>query len=166
MTKPGQLPMSEPTILCPQCRTEIKLTESLAAPLIEGARLELEERFAAQQTSLGEREKALQASEAAIRERQAALEQELAGRLKAERSAIAADEAVKAKAASALELEQRDAALAEATRRLSDQQEKLKAAQAAQLEALKKTQELDDAKRELDLTIQTRVAENLAAERV
>jgi hypothetical protein len=157
--------MSEPTILCPQCRTEIKLTESLAAPLIEGARLELEQRFAAQQTSLGEREKALHESEAVIKARQAALDQELADRLKTERTSIAADEKVKAKAAAALELEQRDLALAEATRRLNDQEEKLKAAQAAQLEALKKTQELDDAKRELELTIQTRVSENLSAER-
>lgn len=26
--------MSEPTIICPSCKTEIKLTESLAEPLI------------------------------------------------------------------------------------------------------------------------------------
>ena len=26
--------MAEPTITCPNCKTEIKLTESLAAPLI------------------------------------------------------------------------------------------------------------------------------------
>jgi hypothetical protein len=28
--------MAEPTIICPKCKNEIKLTESLAAPLIEG----------------------------------------------------------------------------------------------------------------------------------
>jgi hypothetical protein len=27
--------MSEPTIICPNCKAEIKLTESLAAPLME-----------------------------------------------------------------------------------------------------------------------------------
>jgi|GEM_PF-7074885 len=26
---------TEPTIICPKCKTEIKLTESLAAPLVE-----------------------------------------------------------------------------------------------------------------------------------
>lgn len=31
--------MTEPTITCPSCKTEIKLTESLAAPLIESTRL-------------------------------------------------------------------------------------------------------------------------------
>lgn len=30
--------MTEPTIVCPNCKTEIKLTESLAAPLIESTR--------------------------------------------------------------------------------------------------------------------------------
>lgn len=36
--------MSEPTIICPNCKTEIKLTESLAAPLIESTRHDYEER--------------------------------------------------------------------------------------------------------------------------
>ena len=31
--------MTEPTITCPNCKTEIKLTESLAAPLIESTRV-------------------------------------------------------------------------------------------------------------------------------
>ena len=30
--------MTEPTIICPNCETEIKLTESLAAPLIASTR--------------------------------------------------------------------------------------------------------------------------------
>jgi hypothetical protein len=30
--------MTEPTILCPNCKTEIRLTESLAAPLIDATR--------------------------------------------------------------------------------------------------------------------------------
>ena len=38
--------MSEPIIICPTCKTEIKLTESLAAPLIASTRLEYEKRLA------------------------------------------------------------------------------------------------------------------------
>ena len=38
--------MSEPTVLCPQCRSEIKLTESLAAPLLETVRRQYEQRGA------------------------------------------------------------------------------------------------------------------------
>lgn len=37
--------MIEPTITCPNCKTEIKLTESLAAPLIEATCRELEQRL-------------------------------------------------------------------------------------------------------------------------
>ena len=36
----------EPTIICPNCKAEIKLTESLAAPLIESTRREYEKRLA------------------------------------------------------------------------------------------------------------------------
>lgn len=35
--------MTEPTITCPKCKTEIKLTESLAAPFIESIRREFEQ---------------------------------------------------------------------------------------------------------------------------
>ena len=38
--------MPEPTIICPKCKNEIKLTESLAAPLIESTRLDFEKQLA------------------------------------------------------------------------------------------------------------------------
>jgi len=38
--------MREPVITCPNCHSEIKLTESLAAPLIKAARKRYDERFA------------------------------------------------------------------------------------------------------------------------
>ena len=38
--------MAEPTIICPKCKNEIKLTESLAAPLIESTRHDYEQRLA------------------------------------------------------------------------------------------------------------------------
>ena len=46
--------MTDPTITCPSCGTEIKLTESLAAPLIEQTRREYEARLTKQaaQTSI------------------------------------------------------------------------------------------------------------------
>ena len=37
--------MTEPTITCPNCKTEIKLTELQAPPLIEATRRELEQRL-------------------------------------------------------------------------------------------------------------------------
>jgi len=58
--------MTEPTIICPSCKTEIKLTESLAAPLIETTRRDYEQRLAQKEAESAKRE-------AAIRERETAL---------------------------------------------------------------------------------------------
>ena len=38
--------MTEPTIICPNCKIEIKLNESLAAPLIEATRKQYEQQLA------------------------------------------------------------------------------------------------------------------------
>ena len=35
--------MAEPTVVCPQCKAKIKLTESLAAPLLETIRRDYEQ---------------------------------------------------------------------------------------------------------------------------
>ncbi len=37
--------MAEPTITCPNCKTEIRLTESLAAPLIAATRKQFEDQL-------------------------------------------------------------------------------------------------------------------------
>lgn len=37
--------MAESTVVCPNCRTEIELTESLAAPLLEATRRDFEKRL-------------------------------------------------------------------------------------------------------------------------
>jgi hypothetical protein len=48
-----------PTLTCPSCRTEIKLTESLAAPLIADTRKRNEDQLA--QKEAGSRETAIRA---------------------------------------------------------------------------------------------------------
>ena len=50
---------SEPTVTCPSCKTEIKLTESLAAPLLEATRREYEKRLSDQSAEVARRAKAL-----------------------------------------------------------------------------------------------------------
>lgn len=51
--------MNEPTIICPSCKTEIKLTESLALPLIESTRKEYEQKIHTIQVEIGSREQEL-----------------------------------------------------------------------------------------------------------
>ena len=58
--------MAEPTIICPKCKNEIKLTEALAAPLIESTRREYEQRLAQKDLDLAGREKSLRDGEAAL----------------------------------------------------------------------------------------------------
>jgi len=48
--------MTEPTIICPNCRTEIKLTESLAAPFIESIRRDYEQRLTQKDVDIAKRE--------------------------------------------------------------------------------------------------------------
>jgi hypothetical protein len=58
--------MTEPTLTCPTCRTEIKLTESLAAPLIEATRKRYEDRLARKEAEVVSREAAIRDQQAQI----------------------------------------------------------------------------------------------------
>jgi hypothetical protein len=60
--------MTEPIITCPKCKTEIKLTESLAAPLIESTRREFDQRLAQKDADIIKREASLCRRENAKRE--------------------------------------------------------------------------------------------------
>jgi len=119
----------EPKITCPKCGAEVLLTESLAAPLVQSARRELEQKLAAA------------------------------------RGEIAADEARKARQAFGAEIEQRKKAVAELEAIVKERDGKLAAAQAAEVEARKRQRELDDARRELELTVEKRVQAGLDATR-
>ena len=50
--------MTEPTLTCPTCRAQIKLTESLAAPLIEDTRRRYEDQLARKEAEVAARETA------------------------------------------------------------------------------------------------------------
>jgi len=157
--------MAEPTIICPKCKNEIKLTESLAAPLIESTRHDYEQRLAQKDLDVAGREKSIQEREAALSQAKDALEAQVNERVQKERAKIAADEGKKAKLALSNEINQKTQEVAELHEILKKKDEKLTEAQKAQADLLKKQRELDDAKRELDLTIEKRVSEGLTVTR-
>jgi len=157
--------MAEPTIICPKCKNEIKLTESLAAPLIEATRHQYEQRLAQKDLDLAERERSVHEGEEAISKAKDALESQVVERLKGERARITAEEAKKAKLALGADLSQKTTEIAELQEILQQRDAKLAEAQKAQTDLLKKQRELDDAKRELNLTIEKRVQEGLDATR-
>ncbi|WFU45736.1 DUF2130 domain-containing protein (plasmid) [Bradyrhizobium sp. CB82] len=157
--------MTDPQIVCPNCRTEIKLTESLAAPLIAETRRKFDQQLAAKEADFGQREALLkQASEEVAKARET-VDEQVAAKLKAERANITEAEAKRARLAVADELSTRDRQLTDLQQMLAANNEKLAAAQKIQADMLRKERELDDAKREVELTIETKVQQALAAVR-
>ena len=158
--------MIEPTIICPKCKTEIRLTESLAAPLIEATRQQFEEKLSKKDDEIALREQALRDKEKQVSEAKRGLEQQVADQvaeqLKSERQRVIEEESKKAKQATATELASKTRELADLQEVLNSREEKLAEAQNAQAELIKKQRELDDAKRELELTVAKRVQDELS----
>jgi len=157
--------MAEPTVVCPQCRTEIKLTESLAAPLLESVRRDYEQRLTQKDTDIGKREKLLNERADTLEKAKQSLDQQVEQKLQLERSRIAAEEQRKAKLAIGNDLDQKIKEINTLQEVLKQRDIKLGEAQKAQAELIHKERELNDAKRELDLTIEKRVQADLSAER-
>jgi hypothetical protein len=157
--------MAEPTIVCPQCKTEIKLTESLAAPLLESVRRDYEQRLTQNDVDVAKREKTLQEREATLQKQRETLDEQVAQRIKQEQVRIAAEEGKKARLALSSELEEKHRNINELQLVLKQQDAKLAEAQKAQADLLRKQRDLDDAKRELELTVEKRVQADLALAR-
>ena len=155
--------MNEPTLTCPNCHTSIKLTESLAAPLVESTRKQFEEKLTQKEAEMASREGLLRDKEKELSNAKNKLDeqvtQQVQAQLQKDRRVIAAEEAQKAKLAAENDREQKEKEITDLQDRLKNQNTKLAEAQKAQADFIKKELELEDAKREIDLTIQKRVQE-------
>ncbi|HMK50142.1 MAG TPA: DUF2130 domain-containing protein [Thermodesulfovibrionales bacterium] len=154
--------MSDPVIACPKCKSEIRLTESLAAPLIESTRREFERQLAQKDADIVRRETSLREQQEAVSKAREAVDAEVAEKLRQERSRIVSEEAKKAKLALGADIEQKARELTDLKEILRLRDEKLAEAQKAQAEVVRKQRELDDARRELDLTVEKRIQEGFA----
>lgn len=157
--------MNEPTIECPSCHAEIKLTDSLAAPLVAETRRQFTAQLAAKDQEVAATEARFAADKLALDKERDGLEATVAKRLDAERQQIALEEADRAKRLVALDLDGKDKQLKELTETLAAREEKLKAAQATEADMLRKQRELDDKLREADLDVQRQVSAGLEAVR-
>jgi hypothetical protein len=157
--------MIEPVIECPHCHKEIKLTESLAAPLVEATRQEFERKLAEKDTEVARREAQLRAEEQSVAAARNQIDAQIEEGIRRERQTIAAEEANKARRLVSDELEGKARELADLEAVVKAKDEKLAEAQKAQAELIRKQRELDDQKREFDLTVETRVQESLGAVR-
>ena len=157
--------MNEPTIICPSCQTDIRLTESLAAPLIAATRKQHEAAIAAKDREIAQREAAVRSGQEALDQQKASIDAEVADKVQSERKRIASEEAEKARRLVSSDLDQKAQELADLQLVLRQRDEKLAESQKAQADLIRKKRELDDAHREMDLTIEKRVQESLGTVR-
>ena len=148
--------MTEPTLTCPTCRTEIKLTESLAAPLLEDTRRRYEDQIARKEAEVAIREIAIREQQAQVTAARETIDAEVAAKVDEEHAPIAATEAQRAKRTVAIDLDTKAKEIAELNDVLKQRDAKLAEAQQSQADLIQKQRELDDAKREMDLTIRSR----------
>lgn len=165
--------MTDSVITCPNCKTSIKLTESLAAPYIERLRQKYEEEARAKEASLASREAAAREQAAKVASERAVLEKsradlaeqvnaQVVAKVAAEKRGIEEAALKKAREESSQDVQRQSKDNADLREQVRLQNEKLALAQAAQAAALKRERELDEQKRELELTIQRKVGESLA----
>jgi len=140
------------TIICPKCKYEIEVTEVLSSQLRDQIRKEYEadlrkkeQEFQAKAEDLRRREQAIEASKQTI-------DAEVQARLAKERVRVDQDALAKAREAVALDLKDRDSQLADAKTRLQQ-------AQQAELDLRTKTRELEEQKREFELTLARKLDE-------
>jgi hypothetical protein len=154
---------TDPQITCPHCKSEIKLTESLAAPLIAATRADYEKRMQSQADALAKERADLQQQQSKLAHATANVEQEVAERLEAQRAALVAQEQKRVRSTVEFEMQQKAHELQELRGILKQREDKLVEAQKQQAEFMAKERALEDQKRELDLTVAKRVEAESAA---
>lgn len=154
---------TDPQITCPHCRSEIKLTESLAAPLLAATRADYEKRLQSQSETLAKERADLLQQQTRLAHAAANVEQEVAERLEAQRAALVAQEQKRVRSSLEFEMKQQADAMAELRSVLKQREDKLAEAQKQQAEYVVKERALEDQKRELDLTVARRVEAESAA---
>lgn len=147
----------EPTLNCPNCNHEIRLTESLAAPLIEETRRRFQEQLANKDVEVARNLELVRKEREDLAKAREQVNDQVARKLASERAQITAAEAKKAREAVSADLQAKEAEAADLRRNLETNNANLAEAQQAHAEVLRKQRELDEARRELDLTVEKRV---------
>lgn len=138
--------MADPTIICPNCSYEIKLTEAISAPIVERLRKQFEADARQQSEDLARRERAIAQQAAGIEKAKEAIDARVAERVKAERERVAKEEAKKASEALATEM-------ADLRQQLEERSKRLNEAQKNELELRKQRRDLEERQKQMQLEI-------------
>jgi hypothetical protein len=171
---------TDQTLSCPNCGHAIKLTESLAAPLVAATRAEYERRLTAQTEAIAAEKLAMLAQRHANDVRAAELaaagenqqeqvaqavrqqvREQVQQQLARDRKTIADEESTRARQEVDTELRTHKNNLEQQTLRIESLTQKLTSAQAVEVDLIKKQQELEDKEREFTLNLQKGIAAGL-----
>ncbi|WP_271566096.1 DUF2130 domain-containing protein, partial [Bradyrhizobium sp. CCBAU 11386] len=130
--------------------------------MLEETRRRFQEELASKDTEVARKVEALREEREQLARAREQIEDQVAKRLSAERTAIVAAEAKKAREAAAAELQAKETEASELRQSLAANNAKLAEAQQAQAELMRKQRALDEEKRELNLTIEKRVQASIA----
>lgn len=152
----------EPTLHCPNCNHEIRLTESLAAPLLAETRQRFQQQLATKDAEMERKTEVLRLEREQLLKDREQIEDQVVTRLTAERAQLVAAEKKKAREAASGELRAKEAEAAELRATLLTNNAKLAEAQKQQAELMRQQRTLEEEKRELDLTIEKRVQASIS----
>lgn len=155
----------DPILSCPHCGKDIKLTESLAAPMVAA----VEEKYKKQLEDVVRRveddKAALQIEQEELVAKHKQLDAQVQKKVEESRAAIRAEETAKAEEIiSAAEIAV-SSDIKHIHEQLAAKDAKLAEAQKEQANLLRKQRELDEEKRELDLTVEKKIQAGLGAAR-
>jgi len=150
VTDPQPQHPPDPVICCPRCQYEIKLTESLAEPLIRS-----------KEAAFRRREALIHDQEVNLKRAHDNLQSDIAKRIASERKKLEVEAQANARMLLGDELEQTRKKLQDLNEVLKVRDQKLAEAQKVQAETVRKQRQLEEKEREIDLTIESRVTDGL-----
>ncbi|GIK51426.1 MAG: hypothetical protein BroJett014_03990 [Planctomycetota bacterium] len=154
---------TEPELTCPSCGAKIKLTESLAAPLVAATETKYRALLAKRDEEAEKRAVELEERETAVQEREQEFEEKVEAKVKEKQKALTAEAKKSAEISFKQRLESAEREKVDLEAIIEDKDKKLTEAQRVQKEALKLQRQLETDKKELDLNVEKQVNEKLAA---
>ena len=140
------------TIACPNCQTEIEISEALSTQLKADLRRQFDQERKARELEIAKREEVLTSRIREVEASEKSFDEKMETRLTKERSELLKKATAKAKEEVAVELQDQFA-------ELTTTKQKLKEAQDAELEIRKKARELDEEKQAMELTLTRKIDE-------
>lgn len=153
--------MTDLSVTCPNCSSAIPLSESLAAPLIKAKQDEFKRQLQERDEQARQDRETIRAEREALEEKDRNIEAAIALRLEKQKKQLVAEQLAVAKRSFAEELAKSETSVAELKTEIERKNDQLADAQKEQAEFVRQRRDLEDAKRQLDLTVQKGISDGV-----